>query len=328
MTAVVTGASGHVGGNLVRGLLARGRTVRCLVRDDVQVLEGLDVEQVKADVRDRDSLVKAFAGADTVFHLAALISIAGEMGGLVQDTNVKGVANVVSACLECGVKRLVHFASIHAFEQAPLDEPLNETRTRVGDDGLAYDRSKAGGIAEVLKGVEQGLNATIVCPTAVLGPNDFKPSRMGLVFLKLQHRKLLGLIEGGFDWVDVRDIVAGALAAEEKGRTGEIYLLSGHYATVVELGKLAEDVTTVAPPKMVTPMWLGRSVAPFAEAWASLTKSEPLFTAESLAALRANKTIENDKARRELGYVSRPLLETVKEVYRSFEERGLLKKGG
>jgi dihydroflavonol-4-reductase len=324
---VVTGASGHIGANLVRELLARGETVRTVQRDDnPESLVGLDVERVKADVRDFDSMRKAFEGADILYHLAALISIVGPMGGLVREINVEGAANVARAALETKVRRMVHFCSVHAFDQEPLDEPLDETRARVkqGGPAPAYDQSKAAGEAEVRKVVEKGLDAVIVHPSGTIGPWDFAPSRMGQVFLDLFERRLPALVPGGFNWVDARDVVAGAIAAAERGRTDESYLLSGHWKSVAEIATISESFTGSKPPAVTAPMWLARIGAPFLEGFAKVTDREPLYTAESLTALRANRNYDLSKSARELGYRPRPTEESVRDCYTWFAEHGRL----
>ena len=321
MTVLVTGASGHVGANLVRALLEDGRAVRVLVRDDTRGVDGLDVERVRGDVLEPDTLRAAVDGVEVMYHCAARISIVGDPDGMVMRTNVEGPRNVVRACLDAGVRRLVHFSSIHAFSQAPLDEPLDETRPHVGEKAYAYDRSKAAGSREVLAGVKQGLDAVIVHPTAVLGPNDYKGSRMGQVLLDLYHDRLPSLIEGGFDWVDVRDLVATAIAAEQRGRSGEAYLASGHYASVAELAALVSEFSGKRPPRFVCPQWLAHVGLPFAALASKITGSEPLFTREALGALRANTQIVCDKAAKELGHVPRPLRETVADTLEWFEGR-------
>jgi dihydroflavonol-4-reductase len=323
MSVVVTGASGHVGANLVRELLRRGRRVRALVRqEDPPALRGLDVERVLGDARDSTSLRRAFAGAEVVYHLAAVISITGDQGGLVFETNVAGARNAAAAALECGARRMVHFCSVHAFDSSPLDETLDETRARVGAAGFpAYDRSKAAGEAEVREVVRQGLDAVIVHPTGIIGPHDYKLSRMGELFLRLYERRIPALLPGGFDWVDVRDVVDGAIAAEEKGGCNESYLLSGHWASLRELATLAERVTGVRAPRWSAPMALARLGALLRPRWLH-GEREPLFTWESLAALRANRNVSHAKAERELGYRPRPLEESVRVVYEGLVATG------
>jgi dihydroflavonol-4-reductase len=323
-TCVVTGASGHLGANLVRQLLAAGRRVRAVIYGNTRPLEGLAVERVQADVRHEPSLAAAFRGAEVVYHLAALISIAGSRRGLVEAVNVGGTRNVVRACRIEGVRRLVHFSSIHAIDQLPRNVPLDESRGP-SDAGRApaYDRSKARAEREVLAGVEQGLDAVILNPTAVLGPFDFAPSRMGRVLLDLKRGALPALVEGGFDWVDARDVCAAAIAAEERGRRGERYLLSGTYLTVAGLAALVAEVSGTRAPRVVLPQWLARPIAPLAEVWSRLIGSEPFVTRDSLVALRTgHPVIRHDKAGTELGFAPRPLRTTVEDTLRWFRDGG------
>jgi len=131
MTIVVTGASGHVGANLVRSLLVQGRHVRAVIHNNTQAIDGLNVEIIKGDVCDPVSLRHAFSGADVVYHLAARVSISPDEWPLLELVNVVGTRNVVEACLHCGVRRLVHFSSIEALVQEPMD-------VSVDDHGNAY----------------------------------------------------------------------------------------------------------------------------------------------------------------------------------------------
>jgi dihydroflavonol-4-reductase len=147
---------------------------------------------------------------------------------------------------------------------------------------------------------------------------------MGRVLLDLYHRRLPALVDGGFDWVDVRDVVAGALAAADRAPTGARYLLSGARRTVGELAAIAKEVTGVRPPLVSAPMWLARVGAPFATAYARVAGKEPLYTKHSLHALRNHQLVSHDKATRELGYTSRPLVETITAAYAWFRAHGAL----
>lgn len=325
MITAVTGATGHVGANLVRALLDDGRRVRAINRTQGPALDGLDIEFVAVDVLDALALRRAFAGVDVVYHLAALISVAGDPDGSVRATNVDGVRNVANAALDAGVRRLVHCSSIHAFD---LDRAgiVTEDSPRSRAARLPpYDRSKAEGEDELRRAVDRGLDAVITNLTAVLGPYDFGPSRMGAVLLALARRRLPALVEGGFDWVDARDVCTGMIAAESKGRTGENYLLAGHRVPIVELAALAEAATGVRAPRLVAPMWLAQATAPAGLWWARLRGSDPLFTPESLHALRKDPVVSTAKAAEELGYEARPLGDTVADTYAWFRTRGLLR---
>ena len=326
-TVAITGATGHVGSNLVRQLLERGDTVRALTRNpDPVELRGLPIERVAGDVTSGQGLDALLDGAELVFHLAAQISIVGPMNGLVQRTNVEGARNVAAAALRAKVRRMVHCCSVHVFEPEPFHEATNESRRRVQrGHAPAYDVSKAEGEAAVREAVEQGLDAVIVHPSGVMGPFDFKPSRMGHVLMKLYRRRLPALLAGGFDWVDARDVSAGMLAAVERGRTGESYLLTGHYRTVLQIGDVAQQITGVRRPRIVCPKWVADVGAPFMDlaAWA-LRSGEPLYTSESLMPLMLRMAYDRTKAERELGYQARPFEETVRDSYAWMLARGVL----
>jgi len=325
MAIVVTGAAGHVGGNLVRALLARGRPTRALVHHDRRALKGLDVETVPADVCDLDSLYRAFEGAEVVYHVAALISLSMGDWSRLEAVNVIGTRNVVEACLRCGVRRLVHFSSIHALVQEPLDVPVDELRPLVESRrSPPYDRSKAAGEREVRRGIERGLDAVIVNPTGMIGPYDYRPSHFGQVLLALGQRRLPALVQGGFDWVDVRDVVAGAMRAEECAPAGAKYLLSGHWASVYDLAVLTEEVTGARAPRTVFPMWMARVGVPFGTHFTRLDGNHPLYTRFSLRALRGNPQVSHQRATRDLGYHPRPLRETLEDTFQWFVEAGRL----
>lgn len=322
MTTLVTGATGHVGVNLVRELLREGRKVRVFMRTDVHYLDGLDVEIMRGDVRDADAVKKAVRGADVVYHLAAHISITRGEAHIVRGCNIEGPRNIVRACLDEEVRRLVHFSSIHALSVFPRDGVVDETRALASDqEGVPhYDRSKAMGEREIKLGLERGLDVVTVNPTAVVGPHDHRPSAMGAVLLDLYHGRLPSLIDGGFDWVDVRDVVSGAMAAEARGRKGERYLLSGRWLSVRDLAGLVEEVTGKRAPRLVCPMWVARAAAPFAEAFAAALGKQPLFTSAALHALRNHRHISSKKAGDELGYSSRPTRDTVTDTLAWFRE--------
>jgi dihydroflavonol-4-reductase len=325
MTVTVTGASGHLGANLVRALLARGERVRVLIHQTRQGLEGLDVEPVHGSLGDIPSLERAFAGAETVYHAAGYISLLRSEWPLLERTNVVGTRNVVNACIACGVERLVHFSSIHALVQEPLNVPVDESRPLVDShDCPPYDQSKAAGEREVRQAIEQGLNGVILYPTAIIGPYDFGPSHIGEVLLALAAGRLPALVGSGFDWVDVRDVSQGALSAAEEAASNARYLLSGHWASLRRLAELTHEITGAPIPRFTCPMLLARVGAPFATAAAHLTGSRPLFTSVSLEALRSNRQISHDRATRDLGYQPRPLAETLRDTYRWFSEHGEL----
>jgi dihydroflavonol-4-reductase len=324
--AAVTGAAGHIGANLVRALLAEGREVRVLVRGDHRALAGLEVQEVEGDLFEPPSLARLLQGAHTLFHLAGRISLVGAEGGLVHRTNVDGVRNVVEACLAAGVRRLVHCSSIHAFDNRPEGQLVDETRAlALGPEHMPYDRSKAAGQTIVLEAVQQrGLDAVVINPAAVVGPHDYKISRMGAVLLDIYHRRLPVLIDGGYNWVDARDVAAGAIAAEQKGRRGECYLLPGHWVHICEVSRLISLLTGRKTPQAAVPLGLAMFASLFSLAWGRLHGRTPKFTPAAVRSIRMHQRISGDKARRELGYQPRPFEETLRDTFAWFAQAGLL----
>jgi dihydroflavonol-4-reductase len=326
MIVAVTGATGHIGANLVRTLRGQGSRVRALIFENSLGLDDPGIETVRGDVRNPEILNKLFAGADIVYHLAAVISISNGDWDRLESINVKGTRNVVESCLECDIKRLVHFSSIHALTQYPKDSAVDETRPLV-DSGACppYDRSKALGEREVRQGIENGLDAIIVNPTGVIGPHDYQLSLFGEVLLNLARGRLPALVEGGFNWVDVRDVVEGALKAEKLAPPGAKYLLSGHYATILELARLVEQITGTKPPRMTLPKWVAKGGAPLMASFSQLTGRRPLYTSVAIETLQGcSVNISHERATRELGYHPRPLKETVYDTLRWYQNAGQL----
>ena len=325
MTVVVTGAAGHAGASLVRALMARGRPTRALVHHDRKALEELDLEFVVGDVCDLESLVDAFQGADVVYHLAAHISISNADRPLVEAVNIAGTRNVVEASRRCGVRRLIYFSSIHSFARGPGGGTVDETHPLVASPRYPpYDRSKAAAEKEVRLGMEKGLDAVVISPTAIIGPHDYRPSHFGEALLKMAQGKLPALVPGGFDWVDVRDVIDGAMRAEELAPAGSKFILSGHWVSVCDVARLVEQVTGVPAPGFVCPTWLARIGAPFISAFDRLAGKRPLYTSASLQALNDNRDVSHQKATTDLDYHPRPFLETITDTLRWFEATGRL----
>jgi dihydroflavonol-4-reductase len=322
---VVTGASGLIGSNLVRTLLAQGQQVRVLVHHNHHPLSGLNVETSTGDLLSFASLVQAFSGAEIVYHLAGAISLKMNHWEQMQRVNVFGTRNVVNACLQSGVRRLVHFSSIHALEQEPLDTPVTESRPRVTSEKYPpYDRSKAAGEQEVLNGVQQGLDAIILNPTGIIGPYDFEPSYLGKALLHMAHGHLPALVSAGFNWVDARDVASAAIQASQHGKTGESYLISGHWRSIEQIAALVAEFSGKLAPGITVPLWLAAAGLPFTALHAALTQQANIFTRATLMALRSNRCIDHSKASQQFNYQPRQFEETIFDTLQWFSDHGYL----
>jgi dihydroflavonol-4-reductase len=288
-------------------------------------LAGLDVERVAGDILYPRSFERAFAGAYTVYHLAGLISIRPWRTKALHAVNVLGTRNVVNACLQCGVHRMLYVSSVHALVEPPhgtaiMEEAGCDPNRTVG----AYAKSKAQATREVLEAVGRGLDAVVVFPSGVIGPYDFNRSEMGQLILDFAQRKLPAYIDGAYDFVDVRDVAAGIIRAAEKGRTGEGYILSGEVVSVAQLMASLQEITGVRAPSVRLPRWVAMTAAVFSPLYYAVAGTKPRFTTYSLQVLASNCQISCEKARRELEYAARPIRESLADAVEWFHTHGML----
>ncbi len=319
---LVTGATGHIGNVLVRKLLERGERIRALILPDESraPLNGLDVEAVEGDVLELDSIFQSLRGIRGIFHLAGVISIMPGADPIVHRVNVDGTKNLLKAAVEAGIQKFVYTSSIHAIqrvEQGVIDEALPyDADNHYGE----YDRSKAEATLEVKKAAHAGLEAVIACPTGVIGPYDFRDSMMGSVIRDAAEQKPSLYVDGAYDFVDVRDVANGLIAASEKGKRGESYILSGQRITVRYLLETVREITGRHFFQMKVPFNLAKFAARFTPLYYHLAKSTPRFTPYSLEVLQSNSHISHAKATRELGYRPRPLTESIADAVQWFLE--------
>ncbi len=291
-----------------------------MIHQDQRAISGLDLEIVHADLNDPVSLERALAGVDVVYHLASVISLSMDSWDEVYRVNVLGTRNVVDACLQSGVKRLVHVSSTHSRQPEPFDQVLDEDRPLVTDPTLPpYDRSKALGEMEIQKGIERGLDAIIIIPSGILGPYDFRPSYLGESLQLMQHNGLPALTTGGYNWVDARDVATGAICAAQTAKAGSRYILSGHWHSIYEVAVMAAKIGGTRAPRLVIPLRLAELALPMMEKLATIRGSEPLYTRAMLNALKSNRHISHALATRDLGYEPRPFLETLTDTLNWFK---------
>ena len=175
----------------------------------------------------------------------------------------------------------------------------------------------------VMEEVRKGLNAVILSPTAIIGPDDHEPSLIGQAVIDVYNNKIPSLVPGGYDWVDVRDIVDAAINAITKARTGEKYLLSGKWASLKEFSALISSITGKKTVSAEVPIWLARVGLPFITMYGKLLNQKPLYTSESLTIIsEGNRMISNEKARRELNFSPRPLEDSLSDLIGWLKQQG------
>lgn len=337
---LVTGAAGHVGANLLHRLASEERDVRVfLLSDDnnaaVDAVEqslGRKIERVFGDLRDAAAVARAVRGCETVFHVAAKVSILGGTDKELRDiygSNVVGTANVLRAAGDAGVKRTVVTGSLSAVGY-DIDDPSQPSDESMPfypfEDHLPYGRTKQLVEHEVLKACVEGIDAVIATSCAVLGPWDYKPSRMGRLLLDFTHGNLNAYLPGGFDFVSARDLVDGHLLAMERGRTGQRYILSTEFTTVDQLMEVFEEVTGRRRPRLRLPPGVMAGVAHVSTFVMSnlFPDVQQRFTPASVRILRMERKADTTKAQSELGYKPTSVRAAIHEAYADFALRGLV----
>ncbi|MDD3777037.1 MAG: SDR family oxidoreductase [Actinomycetota bacterium] len=314
---LVTGATGHLGNVLVRELLAAGKKVRVLLRPESkhQCLDNLELEKFYGDITSLDSVISACRNVENVYHTAAEISIMPGRSQRLSMVNLQGTKNIIEACRINQVKRLLYTSSIHALAETTAGIVIDEnTCFDPHNPRGAYDRTKAAASLEVLKASGNGLEAMVLCPTAFIGPYDYKISFLGQFFLDYAKGNYRFMLNGAYDCVDVRDVARGHISAAALGRPGQVYLLSGHWVDMKQMTQMLETITGIKPPRF----WLGKGLAGIISYLSTLyhflSRSKPQFTRYSWCTINSNFQISNQKARKELNYYPRPLADSLKDT--------------
>ena len=326
-TALVTGSSGHVGSNFIRELSKQGFTIRCIDFDgDYRAYEGFEVEVIKGDITDKESLEPIFKNVDIVFHTAALINLDRRFKKQIRLVNVDGTKNVCEASIQAGVKKLIHFSSVDAFYRFPIEEPLLESRKLIDDpNAVPYDLSNADGQKVVLQFCEKGLDASIIHPTSIVGPNDFKPGLPMQEMVNLANGKRKLLPNWGYNFVDVRDLCLTAIAAVELGRTGQNYIVGGEYHMYSYIAELMEQQLGRTVLLSTIPDFVSYLGLPYEYIKSLITGKPRVLTIDTLHTGKSgNKVVPSTLAREELGHNPRPLKESIYDMVSFFQKRGLI----
>ncbi|HOP11278.1 MAG TPA: NAD-dependent epimerase/dehydratase family protein [Oscillospiraceae bacterium] len=329
---IVTGAFGHLGSTIVSILNERGYEVRglALPGDSSPLTKATGTAKIYyGDVCDIDSLKEIFDVPQDreliVIHAAGIVSIATKYNPLVQRVNVMGTRNIIKKCFETKAKRLVYVSSVHAIPELGKGNQIREIKKFDPEEvrGL-YAKTKAEATQCVLDAAANGLDAVVVHPSGIIGPNDYGSSHTAQMIIDYFNGKLQTCVRGGYDFVDVRDVAEGTIAAAEKGKSGECYILSNRYCSVEELFDEMQKMSGRRKAS-VLPLWVAKMFAPIAELYYKARKRPPLYTPYSLYTLEANADFSHKKADSELGYKTRTLKQTLADTVAFLKQTGRIK---
>lgn len=326
---LITGATGFIGSAVARALHESGRDIRVLLRSEryIKNIEGIKYEIAKGDLTDQESLRRAMDGCDRVFHIAALYLMWTLKPELIFQTNVDGTRNVLTAAMDAGIERVVYTSSIAAIgvrdDGKPADETVEWNLERINDP---YVKSKHLAMQVAKEFAQKGLDIVTVCPAAPLGKGDIKPTPTGQMICDFLNGKTPVYFHGGFDLVDVEDVAAGHLLAEQKGKSGQSYILGGTNIYLKDMYKSLSDISGIRVPGLFLPHGVDLFSAWTLEKIATwFTKKPPLVTLGGCRTVKLPPFYDHSKATRELGYDPRPLEQTMRNSIDYFYENGYAK---
>ena len=322
---LVTGGTGFVGTHVVRALLARGGKVRALARPSSrrENLADLDVEIAEGDLTDRASLARAMKGASTVYHVAADYRLWCKDPQELYRANAGGTENVLSAAAEAGVAKVVYTSSVAALGLTGDGTPANETTPVFRERIIGhYKKSKYDAEQVALGWAARGLPVVIVNPSTPIGERDIKPTPTGQMIVDFLNRKMPAYVDTGLNLIDVRDVAAGHLAAAEKGKSGERYILGYRDMTLKEILETLSRLTKLAAPTVRLPHAIPLAAAAVATGWARISGKPPRFSLESVRMSTHRMFFDAAKARRELGLPQTPVEEPLARAVKWFRDQG------
>jgi len=325
MDALVTGATGFVGANLVRELLADGRTVRALARrgSDRGALEGCAVEIAEGDLLDADSLRAAVKGARHVYHVAADYRLWARDPRALYRANVDGTRHVLAAAAEAGAERIVYTSTVGALGIPKDGTPGDETSPAGLEDMVGpYKASKflAERVADEL--AARGAPIVIVNPSAPIGPWDVKPTPTGKMVVDFLKGRMVGSLDTGLNIVHVRDVARGHILAADRGRVGEKYVLGHRNMSLIEIFQTLAGITGLRAPRFRVPYGVAWMAALCMEGAARVTGGTPQVPLDAVRMARKRMYFSADKAVRELGLPQTPAEDALRDAVAWFVERG------
>lgn len=321
----VLGATGFIGGQIVRAALARGWEVRGVRRrpDAVGALDDLtdQIEWVQADLTDPASLVAALRGCPLLFHAAAYYPQGNPDPWAAVQHGISGMRNLLSAASRSGVKRVVYTSSSSTV--GPPSQPnqlANEDDLYLpGTAQLPYFEAKWAMEQEALRASAQGLPMVVVIPGAVIGPEDVKPTTSSILLMVARGR-LRWSVEGALNVIDGRDLAAGQVLAAKRGRPGRRYIIGGHNLSIEEMLTNMAEVAEVSPPRRTLPVGL-------VERLARLGRKLRIPSAGQVEAIQHWQPLDTTRAEEELGLPApRPFKETCQDTLEWFRQHNYLQR--
>lgn len=319
----VTGATGFIGSHVVRLLRLRGDRVRILARESSRAhnVEGLGCEIVMGDLREANSLVRCVQGCRTVYHVAADYRLWARNPQEIYESNVAGTRNLLSACCESGVEKVVYTSTVGTIGMRADGVPTDEsTPVRLDDMIGHYKRSKFMAEQVALECAREGLPVVIVNPTAPVGAGDIKPTPTGKVILDFLRGRLPAYVDTGLNIVSVEDVAQGHLLAEQKGAVGERYILGGENLTLQKILEVLSRICGRRLPRFPMP-WSVALVAAYLNQFfmGTILRREPSIPLDGVRMARHKMFVSTEKAQRVLGYSPRPAEQALQEAVDYFQ---------
>ena len=329
MTTLVTGAAGFLGSHVTRQLVARGDTVRVLMRpsSNNRAISDLSLEYVTGDLRDAGSLERAMNGMKRVFHVAADYRLWAKNPQEIYDSNVGGTKNLLAAAKSAGIEQLVYTSTVATIAVDRPELPNESTDAKLGEMIGHYKRSKWMAEQEVLEAARAGFPAIVAMPTTPVGPWDWKPTPTGKIILDFLNGKMPGYVETGLNFVGVEQCAAGHLLVSGQGKIGERYLLGAENLTLKGLLDVLAGITGLRAPGMKIPHGVALGVAYVESAFSRLIGKEPQIPVEGVRIAQHKMFVDCSRAQRELGFQPGPVAAALERAVRWYRANGYVKAG-